>query len=180
METFIEALDLVANPDFHQQRENSLRTLKDAEIDPPLTNLMNDLSGLTCCFSLQSCYGHFLYPGQSDSHFIGPLPVIGEGVEIEYRIAYLALCIEDSDDGRDLKAQLRQIAQIAPSMIQFGSATWFWDRQINSYALQVEPDRFKDSDKAYIGYKEALEVEVARSQFFGALGRVIENFGSSG
>lgn len=31
------------------------------------------------------------------------------------------------------------ITAIEPDYLQFGSADWFWERWLNSYALQVEP-----------------------------------------
>ena len=53
-----------------------------------------------------------------------------------------------------------------PENIQFGSAEWFWKRQVNSYALQVEPDRFKRQDTAILDYEEALNIEKIRNEFF--------------
>jgi hypothetical protein len=44
-----------------------------------------------------------------------------------------------------------------------------WERQVNSFALQVEPDRFKHSDQAILGCDEALHLEKIRNIFFGAL-----------
>ncbi len=42
---------------------------------------------------------------------------------------------------RDSFHDLRQIPAIDPEYIQFGCAEWFWEAQVNSYALQVEPMR---------------------------------------
>jgi hypothetical protein len=61
---------------------------------------------------------------------------------------------------------LKGIADIDPENIQFCSAEWFWKRQVNSYALQIEPDRFKFEDKAILDYKEALKIEKIRNEFF--------------
>lgn len=86
--------------------------------------------------------------------------------EVEYRIAYIALCIENSDLGRMFSNALKGIADIDPENIQFCCAEWFWERQVNSCAIQVEPDRFKFEDKAILGYQEALRIEEIRNEFF--------------
>ncbi len=40
---------------------------------------------------------------------------------------------------------------------------------MNSYALQVEPDRFKCEDKAMLDYREALNIQRLRDVFFARL-----------
>ena len=70
---------------------------------------------------------------------------------------------------------LQEITAIDPENIQFCSAEWFWERQINSYALQVEPDRFKHKDKAIIEYKESLYIEKIRNEFFLRLDELLKN-----
>jgi hypothetical protein len=122
---------------------------------------------------LQSCYGHFLYKGQQDLYNFDPLPVATSIPQIEYRIAYIAFCIDNNDPGKELLADLKEITAIDTENIQFGSADWFWDRQINSYVLQVEPDRFKFQDKAILEHKEALKIESIRNMFFDELNTVI-------
>lgn len=86
---------------------------------------------------------------------------------MEYRIAYIAFCIENSDLGKLLFDTLKRIADIEPENIQFCCAEWFWKRQINSYELQVEPDRFKFEDKVILDYREALKIEEVRDEFRG-------------
>lgn len=83
----------------------------------------------------QSCYGHFIYTGQRDPHNIEPLPVTDKIARVEYRIAYIALCIENNAAGIKLLKALKEITVIDPENIQFCGADWFWERQINSYAL---------------------------------------------
>jgi len=78
----------------------------------------------------------------------------------------IAFCIENSASGRSLIAALNRITDIGPENIQFCSAEWFWERQVNSYALQVEPDRFKHKDKVILDYREALHIEKIRNEFF--------------
>ena len=136
--------------------------MSDAEIDVPIIEIIEDFNKPPFCFTLQSCYGHFLYNGQENPD---PLPVDKVMARVEYRIAYVAFCLENSDSGRSLFGALKKITAIDPEYIQFCSAEWFWKQQINSYALQVEPDRFKHEDTAIIEGKEALYVEKIRNDF---------------
>ena len=99
-------------------------------------------------------------------HYLEPLPISDTITRVEYRIAYLCLCFENSDLGRGLLEALNIIAAIDPANIQFCCAEWFWKRQINSYMLQVEPDRFKHKDRAILDYREALHIEKIRNKFF--------------
>jgi hypothetical protein len=46
---------------------------------------------------------------------------------------------------------------------------------MNSYALQVEPYRFKHNDKAILEFKEALHIEKIRNTFFIRLSELLEN-----
>ena len=73
---------------------------------------------------------------------------------------------EDSKPGRDLFHTLGVLPAIDPETIQFGCAEWFWNRQVNSYALQVEPIRHKTKDRVYVDYQEALHIEQVTNQFF--------------
>ncbi len=68
--------------------------------------------------------------------------------------------------GRELFQSLNNIMTIDPKNVQFFCAEWFWKKQINSYALQVEPERFKHKDKILIDYNEALRIEQIRNEFF--------------
>jgi hypothetical protein len=77
--------------------------------------------------------------------------------------------------GRGLFAALKEITAIDPENVQFCYAEWFWKRQVNSYALQVKPDRFKHQDTAIIDFKEALHIEKIRNEFFIRLYKLLEN-----
>jgi hypothetical protein len=77
--------------------------------------------------------------------------------------------------GKELFEALKEITAIDPENVQFCCAEWFWKRQVNSYALQVEPDRFKRKDMAKIDYKEALHLEKVRNEFFSRLYELLEN-----
>ena len=174
METFTEPRALVANPHYQDQRQKSLAGLNDEMIDEPIIDLVNTLNKLPYCFTLQSCYGHFTYKGQNDPHNLEPLPRTTGIDTVEYRIAYIAFCIEDSDLGRVLLNALREVTAIDPANTRFCSADWFWERQVNSYALQVEPERFKREDKAILEYQEAIRIEEVLNAFFLRLKKLLQ------
>jgi hypothetical protein len=175
LETFTKLKELVDNPHYKVQRQKSLGDLTDDMIDLPIINLINGFNKLPYCFTLQSCYGHFVYNGQKDSHNFEPLPVKDTIAKVEYRIAYIAFCLENSLFGKELFVTLKKITAIDPENLQFCCAEWFWQRQVNSYALQVEPDRFKRKDTAILDYKEALHIEMIRNEFFQRLYELVEN-----
>lgn len=166
METFTAAKELAENLRYKRQRMKTLAGLTDAMIDTPIIDIIKDFNQIPCCFTMQSCYGHFLFDGQEDPYNLEPLPDTNTIQKVEYRIAYLAFCIENSEAGRNLLRSLMKITAIDPDNIQFGSAEWFWGRQVNSYVLQVEPDRYKHLDKAFLEYREALHTEKVRKAFF--------------
>lgn len=166
METFTVLKELTENPHYKEQRQKSLAGLSNAIIDTPIREIIKGFNKLPYCFTMQSCYGHFLYNGQKDLHNLDSLPVKKTIARVEYRIAYIAFCIENSDSGRKFFETLKEITDIDPQNIQFCCAEWFWKKQFNSYALQVEPDRFKHKDRAILDYKEALNIEKIRNKFF--------------
>ena len=174
METYSPIRPLVDNPFYEQQRSKALGGLDMDTIDAPIRGLIAGLAKLPYCFTLQSCYGHFLYEGQSDENNIEPLPTSGDITAVEYRIAYVGLCIQYSEPGRQLFDELSKIPEIDSEYVQWCSSDWFWERQVNSYALQVEPDRFKAQDRATFGYREALHVQEVRDLFFRELGKLVQ------
>jgi len=174
METFTDIKDFVPNPHYQEEREKCVRDLDTNSIDAPLIAIVEGLLALPYCFTLQSCYGHFLNGEQRDPKNLEPLTISDRTSEVEYRIAYLALCIQDNGSGRVLFNELCKIPEIDPAYIQFGCAEWFWERQVNSYALQVEPERYKTRDSVFIGYQEARHIQKTRDEFFGEIKGVIE------
>lgn len=166
METFTELKELAENPNYHVQRQKSLGDLTDDMIDKPIISLINGFNTLPYCFTLQSCYGHFVYNDQKDSHNVEPLPMNDTIAKVEYRIAYIAFCIENSFGGRELYETLKNITDIDPENLHFFCAEWFWRRHVNSYVLQVEPGRFKHKDTAILDHKEALHIEKIRNDIF--------------
>jgi hypothetical protein len=165
---------MVDNPLYEEQREEALGHLDLSMIDVPIVDMIRDFSKLPYCFTLQSCCGHFLYGNQRDARNIDPLPSSETTANVRYNIAYVALCIQNSDRGRLLLEDLRGIPSIDPGFVQFGCAEWFWGRHVNSYVLQVEPQRHKTKDKVVIGFKEALHVEKVRNEFFNVLKHMVK------
>ena len=174
METFTEPKAFVDNPLFQAQRRKSLADLTGIALDTPIIEIINHFNKLPYCFTLQSCYGHFLHKGQEASHSLASLPAAKPINKVTYRIAYIAFCVENSKPGKRLLSALKEITVIDPENIQFFCAEWFWKRQINSYALQVEPDRFKHEDKAKLDYEEALHIEKIRDKFFDQLVKMLK------
>ena len=143
METYVAAKGLVSNPHFHNQREKALSGFRQATIDGPIVDLITRFANLPCCFTLQSCFGHFLLDDQSDPHNTEPLPRLDQDIDVQYRIAYIAVCVQENQQGRLLLDDLRGLCLLDSQHIQLGCAEWFWERQVNSYVVQVEPERHK-------------------------------------
>jgi len=173
LETFTEIKPFVDDPHYEERRQTYLGGLDMGTIDRPIAGLIGDLAGLPYCFTLQSCCGHFLYDGRDDPRNTEPLPVSGGITTVEYRLAYVALCIENSEPGRALFADLSRVPSIDPAYVQWGCAGWFWNTDPNSYVLQVEPARHMDKDRAPVPYQEALHLEATRDRFFTALRGIV-------
>ncbi len=172
METFCPAKAFVEYPDFEAARSSASASLELEEIDRPIVSLISEFAELPFCFMLQSCYGHFQCKPDDAWDTLDPIPDNHEG-EVRYRIAYIALCIENSDRGRAFHDQLASVPSIDRDYLQFGSANWFWDQWINSYVLQVEPAAFQFQDAALLDVKEARQVEQIRDQFFIELAKLV-------
>jgi hypothetical protein len=180
METFVDAMPFTDHPTYAEDRAKALRELdqmiRTGEIDPPLIELLAEFARIPHCFTLQSCWGHFVHEKQPDTLNTAPLaPYRAEIREVYYRIAYLAVCIRDTDPGRRLFADLNNLVTIDPGYIQFGSAAWFWSRIVNSYVVQVVPERFRNRDIVEIGIEEALHIERLRDYFFAELRKIAKN-----
>ena len=174
METFTELKEFVNNPKYLVQRQQNLSTIADMVIDKPIIDTINSINKLPYCFTLQCCYGHFVRNNNKDIYNIEPLSTASVNGEVEYRIAYIALCIENNKFGKELFNILYDIPEIDPSNIQFGCAEWFWQNQVNSYVLQVEPNRHKHKDKVKLNFREAEKIEKVRNKFFIHLNKVLE------
>jgi hypothetical protein len=171
METFEEAGPLTDDPSYDTERRTALKELHaamdDGAIDPPLTGLLREFSQIPYCFTLQSCYGHCVHERQPDLHNLEPLEGYADAIDdVLYRIAYIAVCIQNSKAGLALQHDLQGVAGIDPAYVQFGSAGWFRERHINTYVMQVEPERCKLQDTCRAGIDEALRLEHIRDRFF--------------
>ncbi len=175
METFSEPKELAENSHYQAQRQKCLAGLSNDIVDVPIIETIKAFNTLPYCFTIQSCYGHFLYDGQNNPQSLAALPITETIAIVEYRIAYIAFCIEHSNSGRLLLKSLKKLTVIDPKNIQFCCAEWFWKRQINSYVLQVEPERFKHEDRAEFAYKKALNLEKTRNTFFVQLKELLQN-----
>lgn len=174
METFTKIKEFTEDPNYYEDREKYISNLKMTSIDKPIVNLIKWFVKLPYCFTLQSCYGHFVCDGQRNTNNIEKIPVSKNIKSVEYRIAYIALCIQNSKSGRKLFEELSTVPRIDPKYIQFGCAEWFWEQQVNSFALQVEPERYSTKDNAFIEYKEALHIEIIRYKFYEKLKDIIK------
>ena len=125
LETYTELKELTENPHYQVQRQESQRNLTDDMIDAPIVQISNGFNKLSYCFTLQSCYGHFVYNGQKDPDNLEPLPIKDSIAKVEYRIAYIAFCIENCASGRDLLEDLKEITAIDPENVQLCCAEWF-------------------------------------------------------
>ncbi len=174
METFAEPRQFVDNPRYEVERQRALKSLSVVSIDAPIRELVEGFARLSYCFTIQSCFGHFVYSEQPALDNLAILPAHHVGT-VTYRIAYVALCLQDSAQGKHLLSALAEIPSLDPEHVQFGSPEWFWDRQLNSFALQVEPARFACQDQADIDHTEALHVQKIRDQFFSRLSNLVQS-----
>jgi len=173
METYTDCKPFIDIPNFKEDRRNILDTLEVGGIDPLLVPLVQKINRLPYVFSLQCCHGHFLWKNGQEIKTLEPLET---DKWVTYRLAYIALCIENSSSGRRLQKRLMNIPLfINQDNIQFCSAQWFWDQWPNSYALQIMPERFKAFDSALITYAEAREIAKIRDACFAYLDEFVTN-----
>lgn len=173
MQTFRQAKPFTDDPDYRKRRSAAIAELDISVIDPPIREIVSAYNTLTYSFSLQSCYGHFLYEGEGDDNNTDPLPEDTRIEKVDYRIAYLAFCVENSEQGRSLKREIADLTRIDPMNIQLGSAGWVWKDIPNFYAIQVEPDRHRDKDRVFLDFEEALRIERVRNEFFASLADIV-------
>jgi len=166
METYTSIKPFVDDPHFFKRRQDCLSGLDIGVVDAPMIAIINGFLKLPYCFTLQSCYGHFVYDNQRSPQNIKPLPTMEANAKIKYRIAYLALCLQNNDRGKELLETLEDLVNIDREYIQVGCAEWFRKRQVNSYVIQVEPERYKTKDMVVIRYPEALQIEKVRNQLY--------------
>lgn len=171
MITFTIPKPFVEDPEYRKKKEKSLIELEDIlkknELDLPIKKVIMEINKIPCCFTLQSCYGHFVHLYQKNSNNIESLSKYSsEKIDVLYRIAYVAFCIQDNEPGKLLYEDLKLLVKIDPRYIQFGSSDWFWDQCVNSFVLQVSPERRRYEDKFNIDMEEALYIENVRNKFY--------------
>jgi hypothetical protein len=164
VETFTEPKPFVEDERYAERRAEALAELDPDSIDGPMRRIVEGFAAVPHCFTLQSCCGHFVFPGNMLERNLNCLPPEDCG-QVRYRIAYIALCIENSEAGRRLRDALERVPAAAPECIQFGSVDWFQQWYPNNFALQVEPYRLRFKDETMLEYGEALRIEECRDLF---------------
>jgi hypothetical protein len=167
METFTEPREFVDHPRYSREREDALAALDLGSIDAPIVDIIAGFAKIPHCFTLQSCYGHFVCAAEQDPRTLDPIPR-GHTGPVRYRIAYVAFCLENSPRGRALRESLARIPAVEPAYVQFGTAGWYWNHlsKVNTYALQVEPIAHQFKDEAILAPEEARYTERVRDRFF--------------
>ncbi|MEW6338121.1 MAG: hypothetical protein ACOY3Y_01975 [Acidobacteriota bacterium] len=169
MESFAAPVDLVESARYEHDRKAALTGFDLDGIDAPI----RDLARLPHCFTMQCCWGHFVCRPGPRSHALEPVPEDHVG-PVRHRIAYLALCVENSAPGRRLLGALRQLTETDTSLVHFGSPGWFAKSGPSTYAAQVEPVLSRLEDEAVLTRDEALLVKCLRDRFFAALRGVVD------
>jgi hypothetical protein len=174
MQTFTAEKTLAENPDFEQQRAEAHHQLQDLieaqEIDPPLVPLLSRFMAVPHCFTIQSCYGHFVHQREPDIKNTTRLGPYAESITcVEYRLAYMAFVVRNASAGQSFLRDLRGMPALDRDYVQFGCAEWFWARQVNSYVVQIEPAWGRDKDSLEVDISVALRLEDIRDRFFDQL-----------
>lgn len=176
---------MVPSPSYDADRRNALEGLRvelsKGSIDRPTIEIVERFARLPHCYTLQSCYGHFMKEHRTEDRNTDGLDTIEvSGGTLHYRIAYIALCIQNSDRGRMLLEELRALQEIDSDYIQFGSADWFWERCVNSYVLQVSPLKNACQDHFEVSLEEARRIEHVRGLFFEGVRKILSRAESGG
>ena len=168
METLTRAREFEEDSGYARARQKSIAALDLTSIDDPITDVVAGFASLPHCFTLQCCYGHFLCAPEQDPDNLDPVPLDFSGLA-KYRVAYITFCLETSVRGRALRRSLARLTAIDPDYVQFGSPDWFWERWVNSYAIQVEPEAHMLKDEAILEAPEALHTQRVRGLLFAEL-----------
>lgn len=171
METYTRERPLVFSPSYDSDRRKALEELRveiaKGSIDEPTMDIVERFARMEHCYTLQSCYGHFMAEHSvGDRNTRRVVEIEPKGDSLHYRIAYVALCVQNSPEGRGLLADMKTVPQVDPDYIQFGCAEWFWNTCVNSYVLQVSPLKNAHHDHFDVSIEEALHLEQARDRFY--------------
>ena len=142
MQTFTAEKPLVENPDSEQQRAehpSSFRSCPRRRKSIPRSAPFSRFMAAPHCFTIQSCYGHFVHEQEPDIRNTARLePCAGCITRVEYRLACMAFVVRNGGAGQSFLRDLRGMPALEPGNVQFGCAEWFWARQVNSCVVQVE------------------------------------------
>jgi hypothetical protein len=177
MRTFRKERPFEDDRGYDRRRRECLAALREDDLDAPLVPLVRSLNALPFCYTLQCCFGHFVYKGRTDPRNLEPLPEECPAETVQYRLAYLALCAENGECGLGLVEGLKALAAEDPRRVQFGGSDWFWRRHPNSFVLQVEPYRYRRRDRVMLGVAEAREIERVRNGLFARLADLVRAAG---
>ena len=97
METFTGLTDFVPDLNYQIRRKKILSKDFYLETDFPVRDIVKNINELLYCFTLQSCYGHFVLDSGESSHSLKSFSKLNQS-KLKYKIAYLALCIENLRD----------------------------------------------------------------------------------
>jgi hypothetical protein len=179
METFTPARPFTHHPGYLSDREKAHRGLEEAmlkgSIDTPLLPIIREWIPVAHCFTVQCCFGHFVHDLETDTeNLVPPSHYKGTIETIRYRLTYIAVCLQNNIHGREMYSDLEELAVDNPVFIQFGSADWFWEKLVNTYCIQLEPERLKNNDSGVITMDEALHLEMLRKDFFKRLAGIVQ------
>nr|WP_321257385.1 hypothetical protein [uncultured Pseudodesulfovibrio sp.] len=167
METFIPSVPLQNTSNFTQAKAQALKNLDTIPIDMPIKDIVISINKLPYCYTIQCCWGHFVNSKQPDKNNLEVVKKNDIDEKFEYRIAYLALSLENTSAGTFFLDDMKKIPSIVNSnYVQFGCAQWFLQRHINSYVLQVQPSDRAHIDSMTVPQKEALLIQSTRNVFW--------------
>ena len=173
METFANAGKLTRDPCYLLNKERQVSKIKTDEIDVPLRRFIREFNRIPHAYTLQCCWGHFLRGYPKNPVIQDELPERTGHEKVVYQIAYLAFCVQNCAPGKRLLEKMEQTVALDPNFVQFGSARWFRQQQVNSYVLQVVPERFKFCDRCSLEYKEARKIQKLKKAFFNDMNQKI-------
>lgn len=167
MQTFVPSIPLQNISNFAQTKAQTLLDLNKDPIDTPIKDIVMSLNALPYCYTIQCCWGHFVSTSQPDKHNLAVVKKKDIDEKIEYRIAYLALSLENTPAGKAFLDKMEKIpTRIDSSYVQFGCAQWFLQRHANSYVLQVQPSDRAHVDSMTVLREEALLIQSTRNVFW--------------
>ena len=180
MQTFTAWRPFVSDSSYMARRRDELagleRLLSSGAIDTPFMPLVKSIREIPYCYTLQSCFGHFVLSDGTERYRIKDMcDRLDEDTIIRFKIPYIAFCVENSESGRSFVDDLKAVQRIDSEYIQFGCADWFWNYCVNSYVLQVEPERYAYEDSCEVTLEEAVHLESTRDKFYKAVDRLVVN-----